>query len=67
MGCSCRGKCRFEQNASHAFHKGKKMCSTCEKAIDTTDLKCYCCNMKLRLGAHKDKYRQKRVDNAVRL
>jgi hypothetical protein len=67
MPVRCKGKCRFERNANRwTYRDGLKMCTTCEKGIDTKHIRCYCCSSKFRIGAQVNIYRQVRTANVVR-
>lgn len=55
MGTNCMGVCLRLANVKYIGsgggfrEKGKKRCTICEIVIETNDVKCPCCNMRLRI------------------
>ena len=45
----CKGKCSEERSIyASTFMKLNSKCSVCQKAFNTTEIKCYCCHSRLR-------------------
>lgn len=45
----CKGKCFGERSIyASTFMKLNSKCSVCQKAFNTTEIKCYCCHSRLR-------------------
>lgn len=59
MTFQCKGACEFHKSegipTNLIYQMGQKRCSLCEIFLETSNLRCPCCNSKLRTKARRSK------------
>ena len=67
MPPKCIGLCDREKGRKrNPYSNGFKRCTTCVKFIETDELRCYCCSIKLRKYSHKGKCKKKMLEVVAR-
>jgi hypothetical protein len=67
MAPKCSGLCDKEpKRMRNPYSNGFKRCSTCVKFVKSDELRCYCCQTKLRKYSHKGKCKKVKLEAVAR-